>query len=225
MGAWKSLRHRYYALPIVSRRITNRFHRMYYYLRRRTWRQTYWMGVPAFKCPLDLWIYQELLHEIQPDWVIETGTARGGSALYLAQMLDLLGRGHVVSIDIATVDGRPSHPRITYRTGSSIDDDIVASVKAEIGPEDRVLVILDSDHSRDHVLAELRTWGSVVTPGSYCVVEDSNVGGHPVSRDFGPGPMEAIETFLGESDAFVIDREREKFFMTFNPNGYLKRVK
>ena len=140
-------------------------------------------------------------------------------------MLDLLGRGHVVSIDIATVDGRPSHPRITYRTGSSIDDDIVASVKAEIGPEDRVLVVLDSDHSRDHVVAELRTWGPVVTPGSYCVVEDSNVGGHPVSRDFGPGPMEAIETFLGESDAFVIDREREKFFMTFNPNGYLKRVR
>ena len=88
-----------------------------------------------------------------------------------------------------------------------------------------MLVILDSDHSREHVLDELRIYAPLVSPGSYCIVEDSNVGGNPVYRDFGPGPMAAIREFLAENEAFEVDSEREKFFMTFNPSGYLKRVK
>jgi cephalosporin hydroxylase len=85
--------------------------------------------------------------------------------------------------------------------------------------------LLDSDHSYANVLAELRAYHGFVTPGSYCVVEDGNVGGHPVAREFGAGPFEAVRTFLAETEAFEVDRSREKFYLTFNPSGYLRRVR
>jgi cephalosporin hydroxylase len=88
----------------------------------------------------------------------------------------------------------------------------------------RVLVVLDSDHSRDHVLAELRAYAPLVTPGSYLVVEDTNVNGHPVYEAFGPGPMEAVQDFLKERDDFEVDRSREKFLLTFNPGGWLRKL-
>jgi cephalosporin hydroxylase len=86
-----------------------------------------------------------------------------------------------------------------------------------------VLVILDSDHSREHVLDELRLYAGLVTPGSYLVVEDTNVNGHPVFAEHGPGPMEALEAFLAETDEFEVDATREKFFLTFNPRGFLRK--
>jgi len=88
-----------------------------------------------------------------------------------------------------------------------------------------VLVLLDSDHSRDHVLKELQSYAPLVTPGSYVVVEDTNLDGHPVFPEFGPGPMEAVAEFLGSDSHFEVDRTREKFLMTFNPGGFLKRVR
>lgn len=220
----KWVRRAVYAPAPVTRWITKRFHRLYYYRRDQTWRNTRWMGTDVLKCPLDLWVYQELLFELRPDWIVETGTAFGGSAAYLAAMCDLLGNGRIVTIDPRVREGRPQHPRITYLAGLSTDPEIRAQVESMIGPEDRVLVLLDSDHSERNVLEELRAYHGLVTPGSYCVVEDSNVNGHPVAREHGPGPMEAIHTFLRENDAFEIDREREKFFLTFNPSGFLKRV-
>jgi cephalosporin hydroxylase len=84
-------------------------------------------------------------------------------------------------------------------------------------------VILDSDHERDHVLNELRLYAPLVSAGSYLIVEDSNVNGHPVVSDFGPGPAEAVEQFLAETEEFEVDRSREKFFLTFNPSGYLRK--
>lgn len=220
----KWVRRAVYAPAPVTRWITTRFHRLYYYRRDQTWRNTRWMGTDVLKCPLDLWVYQELLFELRPDWIVETGTAFGGSAAYLAAMCDLLGNGRIVTIDPRVREGRPQHPRITYLAGLSTDPEILARVESMIGPEDRVLVLLDSDHSERNVLEELRAYHGLVTPGSYCVVEDSNVNGHPVAREHGPGPMEAIHAFLRETDAFEIDREREKFFLTFNPSGFLKRV-
>ena len=86
-----------------------------------------------------------------------------------------------------------------------------------------VMVILDSDHTRDHVLAELRAYAPIVTPGQYLVVEDSNINGHPVFPGFGPGPMEALQAFLAETGEFEVDRSREKFLVTFNPGGYLRK--
>jgi cephalosporin hydroxylase len=201
--------------------VTEAFHRLYYDT--AVWKDTYWLGVPTQKCPLDLWIYQEILYEQRPDLIIETGTAHGGSALYMACLCDQLGRGEIVTVDIYPIDGRPTHERISYLTGSSTAPEVVAEVERLAEGRERVLVILDSDHARDHVLEELRIYGSLVSPDSYFVVEDTNVNGHPVFAEHGPGPMEAVDEFLAENDEFEIDLAREKFFLTFNPRGFLRK--
>lgn len=200
------------------------FHRLYYECRDETWMNTRWLGVRTFKCPLDLWIYQEILHEVRPDVIVECGTAEGGTALFLASMCALIGRGRVLSIDISPDPHAPRHPLITYLVGSSTSGEVVENVRGILGDEDRVMVILDSDHAREHVLDEMRLYGELVTEGSYLIVEDTNVNGHPVLPEFGPGPMEAVNEFLNERPDFLIDESREKFFMTFNPRGYLRRV-
>ncbi len=201
--------------------ITEAFHRLYYDT--AVWKDTYWLGVRTQKCPLDLWIYQEILQETRPDLILETGTAHGGSALYLASVCDLLGRGEVVTVDIHPIEGRPEHDRITYLAGSSTADEIVSELERLVKDSVEVLIILDSDHSRDHVLDELRIYNRWVSPGSYLIVEDTNVNGHPAMPEHGPGPMEALEAFLAENDEFEIDAAREKFFLTFNPRGFLRK--
>ena len=130
--------------------VTDAFHRLYYDT--AVWKDTHWLGVRAQKCPLDLWVYQEILHETKPDLILETGTAHGGSAYFLASMLDLLGRGEIVTVDINPAEGRPQHPRITYLTGSSTADKVVEQLEELVADRERVLAILDSDHSREHVL-------------------------------------------------------------------------
>jgi cephalosporin hydroxylase len=199
------------------------FHELYY-TDPGTWPDTFWMGVATQKCPLDLWIYQELLHEVRPTLIIETGTCKGGSALYLASICDILEVGRVVTIDIEHQADRPTHPRITYLTGSSTAPEIAEQVRVA-AVDQQVMVILDSDHSRDHVIGELRLYADLVAVGSYLIVEDTNINGHPVLPDWGPGPMEALDDFLAETDEFEIDESREKFHMTFNPRGYLRRVR
>ena len=174
--------------------------------------------------PLDLWVYQEILHEVRPDLIIETGTAFGGSALYLAQVCDGVGRGRVITVDVVASVDRPSHRRITYLTGSSVDVTIVAQLTEAARQAERVMVILDSDHRRDHVLSELQLLGPLVTVGSYLIVEDTNVNGHPVDSVHGPGPMEALDEFLAIQTDFVVDPEREKFLLSFNPRGFLRRT-
>ena len=201
--------------------IVDLFHELYY--DSKVWGNTFWFGNQILKCPLDMWVYQELFFEIKPDVVVECGSFKGGSALFYANLFDLMGKGHVVSVDVERYPNLPVHPRITYVTGSSTDPEISNAIAHAIGPNKCVAVILDSDHSRDHVLAEMRTYASFVNPGSYMIVEDSNVNGHPTRPDFGPGPMEAIDLFLQENDQFEIDRSKEKFYMTLNPRGYLKK--
>jgi cephalosporin hydroxylase len=209
-------------LEARQRRIVRPFHRLFYESGTRTWSNTRWLGTPAQKCPFDLWVYQELLHELRPEVIVECGTADGGSAMFLASICDLLGAGEIVTIDVRELE-RPAHDRVTYLTGSSTATEIVDAVRERVQGRSPVLVLLDSDHSRDHVLAEMRLYAPLVTPGSYLVVEDSNVNGNPVLPDFGPGPGEAIDAFLAESDEFEIDESREKYFLTFNPRGYLRK--
>jgi len=187
-----------------------------------------WLGVPVSKCPLDLWMYQEIIYEKRPQLVVETGTQYGGSALFLASMLDLVGDGRVVTVDIEACEAQPhharvrvEHPRIDYLLGSSTSGDVVARVKELAAGAERVMVILDSDHSMEHVLEELSVYCDVVTDGQYMIVEDTCVNGHPVFESFGPGPMEALERFLSQDSRFVIDKSREKLLVTFQPNGYL----
>ncbi len=211
-----------FVIEVTLRSIADQFHRQYY--ESGVWRNTYWLGVTAQKCPLDLWIYQEILFETRPEVIIESGTDAGGSALFLASICDLIGAGRVVTVDIQDNPRRPKHPRISYVLGSSVAPETVDLVKKSIEPNARVMIILDSDHGRDHVLKELRIYADMVTPGSYLIVEDTNVNNHPVAEDFGSGPMEAVEEFLSTRDDFIIDREREKFFLTFNPKGFLRRL-
>jgi cephalosporin hydroxylase len=200
------------------------FHQLYYTVgeRRGTWKNTFWMGVRTEKLPLDMWIYQEVLNLVRPDFILETGTRHGGSALFFCQMMDLIGgECEVVTVDVRMPAKPPQHPRLTYLTGSSIDETIVAEVRRRAAGKRCVLAVFDSDHTRDHVLGEMRAYHALVTPGSYMIVEDSNVNGHPVLPNFGPGPMEAIAAFMQENDDFVVDKQAEKFLVSFNPNGYL----
>lgn len=202
------------------------FHKLFYetaYAAGDAWNPK-WLGVAALKCPFDLWIYQEILHEIKPDVILETGTARGGSALFLASILDMLGAGQLISIDIVRRPEWPTHPRVTYLTGSSTSAPILEEVRRRVAGASRVMVILDSDHRKDHVLEELKLYSPLVTKGSYLIVEDTNVNGRPVFLAFGPGPGEAVDEFLKDNPFFSRDTSRERFFVTFNPGGYLRRL-
>jgi cephalosporin hydroxylase len=158
--------------------------------------------------------------------IIETGTANGGSSLYMASIMDLLNyNGEIITIDVNQVENRPEHKRINYLHGFSTSQEIVDQVKKYAEGKNKILVILDSDHSKKNVLEELRIYNKFVTKGSYLIVEDSNVNGHPTCPEFGPGPWEAIDAFLNENNEFEIDKDKEKFYFTFNPNGYLRKNK
>jgi cephalosporin hydroxylase len=212
--------------PLSSdeRQVVRQFHDLYY----RRWLQgadtinLSWFGYEVLKCPLDLWLYQELLVRRHPDFVLETGTWSGGSALYLAMVLDYIGHGHVITVDTEAKADRPKHPRITYLTGSSVDTAVILHVRETIGGT-RAIVVLDSDHRAAHVYEEMVAYSPLVQLGDYLIVEDTNVNGHPVNSDFGPGPMEAVDQFLSENGGFVIDQRCERFLMTLNPMGYLRR--
>ena len=201
------------------------FHELYDGDHTRTIGNTYWLGEHSSKCPLDLWVYQEILVERRPDLIVECGTFFGGTAHYLACICDLIDNGRVITIDVRERQPhrRPRHPRIEYRTGSSASPEIVSGVEQSIAAGERVMVILDSDHHKPHVLAELQAYSPLVTPGDYLIVEDTNINGHPVRPDHGPGPMEAVEEFLAGNDDYYVDESREKFYMTLNPGGYLRR--
>lgn len=227
-----SVRSRVVALPRLVRsnvkrrrrtRIAKRFHRMWY--ASMVWNGgVTWEDVVILKNPLDLWLYQEVLFSTRPDLIIETGTAHGGSALFLARILDIIGHGRIITVDTNTASERPVHPRITYVTGSSTSPEVVDGLRREAENSDRVMVILDSDHSAAHVRNELERLSPLVTPGCFLVVEDTNVNGHPARPAHGPGPMEAVVDFMKTSEhRFIADQSMERYFMTFNPRGWLRR--
>jgi cephalosporin hydroxylase len=207
--------------------VVNAFHKLYFESRKfgGTWKDTYWLGTKVQKVPFDLWIYQEILYQLRPDVIVETGTADGGSALFMATICDVLGTGRIITVDVWEREGRPVHPRITYLGGSSIAPEIVGRVRDLIGDKEKVMVVLDSDHSKAHVSEELKIYHNMVSKGQYMIIEDTNVNGNPIAPDFGPGPMEAVEEFLKDNHSFEIDRSREKFYLTFSPKGYLKRIR
>lgn len=183
-----------------------------------------WLGHPIWQNILDLWTIQETIALVRPGLLIECGTNRGGSSLFFANLFDLMGHGEVVTVDIERLHDL-SHPRITFLIGSSTSKEVLEVVgmraAACAGP---VMVILDSDHSRDHVRRELESYAPLVTPGSYCLVQDGVIDTLSVFRDGRPGPLPAIEDFLRSSDAFEVDVERcERFLITHHPKGWLRR--
>lgn len=199
------------------------FHKyIYIHKLETTWKNTYWMGVPVQKIPFDLWVQQEILWETKPDLLIETGTYDGGSTLFYAHLMDLIGHGQIVSVDIAPQGDLPQHPRITYIKAGSTDPDVVARLK-EMATGKSVMMILDSDHAEKHVRQELELLSGLVTTGQYLIVEDTNVYGHPVFIEHGPGPMEALDDWLTTNPPFTNDPSREKYEVSFHPRGYWKR--
>ena len=138
--------------------------------------------------------------------------------MFMASMCDLIGAGRVITVDIEASSRRPSHTRITYLTGSSVDPDVVARVRAEVAAGERVMVVLDSDHRKEHVLAELRTYAPLVSAGCYLVAEDTAAARivPPVPDE---GPREAVEAFLADNAEFEVDESCEKFLMTWHPAG------
>jgi len=208
--------------------LINRFSKLYYDYATmgKTWNQTRWQGQIIHKCPLDAWVYQEIIFETKPDVIIETGTNRGGSALFFANMCDLNSKGKVITIDSKIKnDHRPVHERITYLHGSSVSDEILDQVKKHIKSDDHVFISLDALHYKSHVYKELELYSQFCKIGDYMVVEDTNLNGHPIRSDYGDGPMEAVEEFLSKNKSFMSDADREYHLMTFNPKGYLKRIK
>jgi cephalosporin hydroxylase len=213
--------------PKTKQKIVDDFHNLYYDagLTGGTWAKNKYLGVPIQKCPMDLFAYQEIIYETKPDVIIEAGTAYGGSAYFMANLCDVIGKGEIITIDITDFKTLPKHKRITSLLGSSVSSKVVKKVKKLIRDKKSVMVILDSKHTKDHVLKELDIYSNLVTKGNYLVVEDSNVNGHPVRPEHGPGPYEALTEFLKNNSGFEIHKERERAFLTFNPNGYLKKIK
>lgn len=187
-----------------------------------------WMGIKVWKNPLDAWIYQEILHEVRPDVVVEIGSQYGGSTRYFADLLDLIDNGKVISIDPHREEYGLKHKRVLALTGNSSDRDILARVKEScIGK--KVFVIQDGDHSKAQVLEDLENYSPFVSVGSYFIVEDGIVDLFHSEDGLGfreedPGPLAAIEEFLGHHPEFMVDMSRERYVLTYNPKGFLKRV-
>jgi len=191
-------------------------------------RMTY-LGVPIRKLVADLWNYQEIITILRPGLVIEFGTDHGGSALYFAEILRAVNpAGLVLTVDIG--DGRlgavKQHPLIQFFLSDSADPSVAERIKElrtqHPGP---VFAILDSDHTKSHVLAEMALLRDVLVSGDYLIVEDGNINGHPIAAGWGEGPWEALEDYTAlYPDDYRRDVEREsKFGLTFAPNGYLVR--
>ncbi len=190
-----------------------------------------WRGIPLLKNPCDLWMILELIQRVRPRVIIETGTHYGGSATFFAEMASICELPCIV----VTIDFNPKwnfDPRskgIRSLVGYSTAPRILAQVsniirEATTEVPGAVMVLLDSDHTEDHVLTELRLYSPFVTLGSYLIVEDTNVNGHPSFRDHGPGPFEAVQKFVAENKNFVIDYDCQRFLLTFNPSGWLRRI-
>lgn len=203
-----------------------------------------WMGRPIIQYPQDMIAMQEIIWEVKPDLIIETGIAHGGSLIFSAAMLELVAsctgiEGEVIGLDIdirphnrKAIEEHPMYKRITMIEGSSIAPEIVAQVVALAKGKQRVLVCLDSNHTHDHVLAELQAYAPLTTVGSYCVVFDTVVEDMPKElsgdRPWGPGnnPKTAVFEYLKTHDEFIINKDIDnKLLISVAPDGYLKRLR
>lgn len=195
-------------------------------LQQRVLRKTTWFGVPALQSATDFWTYQEILYERQPDYLVEIGNFAGGSTLAFAHLFDLLGKGEVIALDLDHKRISPrvrEHPRISLLEGDACE--LHDQVAALITPGARVMIIEDSAHTYDNTLNILETYQHMVTVGDYFIIEDS-VCRHGLDEGpEAPNAYEAIETFLERTDMYECDRERESFVITWNPKGFLRRVK
>lgn len=198
-----------------------------------------WLGRPIIQFPQDILAMQELIWKIKPDLIIETGIAHGGSIIFSASMLDLIGKGQVLGIDIdirehnlKEINKHLMSKRIKMLEGSSIDPDIIEKVKSIARGKKKILVFLDSNHSHEHVLNELRLYSPFVSKDSYIVVFDTVVEYLPKhfvknrNWDKGDNPKTAVDAFLKENKKFELDTSfDDKLLITAALGGFLKRIK
>jgi cephalosporin hydroxylase len=198
-----------------------------------------WLGRPIIQYPQDIILIQELIWKIKPDLVIETGIARGGSLIFTASILELIGKGDVIGIDIdirkhnrKEIENHPLFKRITIIEGSSIDKKIINDIFKRSAGKKKILVLLDSFHTHSHVLKELKAYSPLVKKGSYLVVFDTVIEDMPKNSfpkrpwDKGNNPKTAVNEFLKNNDRFKIDVNIErKLMITSSPSGFLKCIK
>jgi cephalosporin hydroxylase len=185
------------------------------------WRDVNWLGTGLEKAPTDLVAYQELVAEVRPDWIVELGGSDGG-ALFFASLCDLVGSGNVLSVRESS-EGQPEHPRITYVTGKPTDEETRRRVFETVGEGANALLVLGAAPA-EQIVPEFKAYSALVGLGSYAIFEGTIVNGHPVLPGYGPGPAEALTTILKNRRDFAPDHRPERFGLTFNPRGFLKRV-
>ena len=194
-----------------------------------------WMGRPVIQMPEDLLMVQEIIYKVQPHVIIETGVAHGGSSVFYASLLEILGRGRVISIDIEirphnriALEAHPLKKRITLIERNSVAPETAEEVRGLLSPDEKVMVVLDSNHTKEHVRRELELYGPLVTPGSYIVTADGLMedlidvprGKPEWTRD---NPKAAVHEFLATHPEFELDPEPTRLGVTYWPDGYLRR--
>ena len=209
--------------------IVSGFNYMYY--TSNVGRNLTWAGHELIKNPCDLWMYVDIIQRLRPSLVIETGTHHGGSACFLADIASVLGVDmQVITVDInPKISFNPAEKNVVPVVGRSTAPAVVRKVyklaeKRLAAAPGHVLVILDSDHTEANVSRELTHYAPLVSKSSYVIVEDTNINGHPVYSEHGPGPYEAVDAFLKDNSAFARDVNCERFLLTFNPRGYIQRI-
>lgn len=202
-----------------------------------------WMGRPMIQLPEDMLRLQEVIYAVKPDVIIETGIAHGGSLVFYASLFKAMGKGRVIGVDIeirphnrAAIDAHELRPYITLIEGSSIAPDIVDQVASQVAADETVMVLLDSNHTKEHVLAELKTYSPLVTVGSYIVAMDGIMERLPGARRTQEdwtwnNPRRAALDFVEANPEFVIEEPRFQFNegtvterVTYWPSGFIRRI-
>lgn len=206
------------------------------YVQSRLTHEVTWMGIPIIQFPQDICMMQELLWKVRPDVIVECGVAHGGSLVFYASQMELMGKGRVIGVDVEirhhnrlAINNHMMAHRIELIEGSSIDLQTVGLVKDKIKGARRVMVVLDSNHSTEHVARELELYSDMVTEGSYLIAMDgaqAYVWDIPNAK---PGweednPLIAIERFVKRDKRFVIDEHYTRLIVTSNPKGFLRRL-
>jgi cephalosporin hydroxylase len=187
-----------------------------------------YLGCPVDQLAMDLWLYQEIIFRERPPFILQTGVDKGGSILYFATLLDLIGARDdaiVIGVDLrlSSIALSLSHDRIRLIEGNSIDAVVLEKIRSLL-PDEHGLISLDSDHSKSHVLKELEVFSRFTKPGCHLFVEDTNINGHPVYSGFGEGPMEAVDEFIVRDKKFVRDEAIwRRNLISFHNSGWLLR--
>lgn len=212
---------------IEDRVLIRKFNKIYYDA--GLFDQMTWLGIRSMQNPCDNWVMQEIITEVKPDFIIETGTAFGGTTLFYATVLSQINKeGKVLTMDVVpqfdqAAQFKVFQEHVEFIQGSAASAEMVEKITQRVKGK-KVLITLDSKHTKENALEEMKRYAPLVSIGSYLVVQDTNTDGHGLVPGFGPGPFAALEEFLKGDKNFIIDHAREKFLLTFYPSGYLKRI-